>query len=186
MNADAMDIIRETVSAYEAGRALGLNPDRHGRCACPVHSGKDRNCNLDKGVKGFYCHVCHRGGDVISLVQYARECTFPEAVAWLNEAFRLGIDLDKHRDRNAKKRALRAKEWRLYCHEQDKAVDKAVYDSYMAVGDWVNGLERDAVLYRPRAGDDEWDERFVTALRQLPGARDNAEWLSAIVIGVKI
>lgn len=31
------ELIRQRVSAYEAGKALGLNPDRHGRCACPMH-----------------------------------------------------------------------------------------------------------------------------------------------------
>ena len=56
------DLIRSSVSAYEAGKALGLNPDRYGRCACPVHHGVDRNCKLWKDEGGFYCYVCHASG----------------------------------------------------------------------------------------------------------------------------
>lgn len=182
---DVADFIRKRVSAYQAGEALGLKPNRYGRCACPVHHGKDRNCNLDKGDRGFFCHVCKTGGDVMKLVMETNQCSFPEAVAWLNSAFGLGLDLDKPNDEKAKERALLVKEWRQHCRKLDADADKAMYESYLDIGGWINRMERDAAQYRPKSPDDEWDERFVNALRWLPTARDQAEWIATSVIGVK-
>ena len=161
------DTIRSTVSAYQAAEALGLRPDRHGRCACPVHHGKDRNCKLWKDDRGFYCYVCKKGGDVIRLVEVVNQCCFSEAVAWLNSAFQLGLDLDSADDKKASERALRAKEWRSFCRD---------------VGQYGNNLERDKEAYRPTKWNEEWDPRFVAALRNLPEAREMAVEASMTVI----
>ena len=99
--------IRESVSAVEVGKALGLNVDRHGRCSCPFHQGKDRNMKLFDGNRGYYCFVCHKGGDCISLVQgVAPECSYLDAMWWVNDYFQLGFrdrfDKPNFRQRNMK------------------------------------------------------------------------------------
>ena len=41
----AAQTIKDSVSALEAGEAMGLEV-RHGRCQCPLHGGQDFNCVL--------------------------------------------------------------------------------------------------------------------------------------------
>lgn len=86
------EIIRNTVPTMEVAKALGLNVDRHGRCSCPFHHGKDRNMKIYEGNRGYYCFVCHKSGDCISLVQgVVPECSYVDALWWVNDRFGLGF-----------------------------------------------------------------------------------------------
>lgn len=90
--------IRNTVSALDVARALGLNVDRHGRCSCPFHHGADRNMKVWEGNRGFYCFVCHAGGDCIRLVQgVVPECSYVDAMWWVNDQFGLGFRREKEK-----------------------------------------------------------------------------------------
>lgn len=92
------ETIRNTVSAVEVARALGLNVDRHGRCSCPFHNGQDRNMKLYDGNRGFYCFVCHKAGDCISLVQgVVPDCSYSDAMWWVNDQFGLGFRREHER-----------------------------------------------------------------------------------------
>ena len=86
------EAIRNNVSALEVAKALGLNVDRHGRCSCPFHHGTDRNMKVWGANRGYYCFVCHKGGDCISLVQgVVPECSYLDAMWWVNDTFGLGF-----------------------------------------------------------------------------------------------
>lgn len=105
------EAIRNSVSAIEVGRALGLNVDRHGRCSCPFHQGQDRNMKLYEDNRGYYCFVCHKGGDCISLVTgVVPDCNYVDAMWWINDQFKLGFRPEKEkpnifqRNRNARYR----------------------------------------------------------------------------------
>ena len=119
---------------------------------------------------------------MIRLVEVVNQCCFSEAVAWLNSAFKLGLDLDSHDNKKASERVLQAKEWRLFCREQDRRTDRMQYEAYLDVWQYVNGLERDKEAYRPTKWNEEWDPRFVAALRNLPEAREMAAEASMTVI----
>lgn len=179
------DSIRHSVSALEAGRAMGLQVDRHGRCACPVHTGVDRNCKLYDGDRGFHCFVCGASGDVIKLVEYVQNCSFLSAVEWLNSAFHLGLPLDRPMDKNAAEAARRAKERKQEEREQKQAIERMEFDLYCMAGQIINSLEADIERYRPKRAYEPWDKRFVDAVRLLPEARDLAERLAVEVIGGK-
>ena len=105
------DRIREEVPVIEAARALGLQIDHAGRCKCFVHGGTHYNCKLYSGDRGFYCFTCHASGGTIDLVKHVNGCGFMDAVRWINDTFRLGLDLDdksyKARQRNAARYAKR-------------------------------------------------------------------------------
>lgn len=89
------EIVRQSVSAIDVGKALGLNVDRHYRCSCPFHNGTDRNLKLYEGNRGFYCFVCHKGGDCISLVTgVIPNCSYMDAMWWINDEFHLGLKRD--------------------------------------------------------------------------------------------
>ena len=84
-------VIRNSISALDVGKELGLNVDRHGRCSCPFHNGKDRNLKLYDGNRGFYCFVCHKSGDCISLVKgIVPDVGYVDAMKWINDRFGLG------------------------------------------------------------------------------------------------
>lgn len=165
------DTIRYGVSALQAGEALGLKPDRNGRCPCPAHNGKDRNCKLDKGERGWHCFVCGQGGDTISLVQVVNRCAFWDAVAWLDGAFHLGLPLNQSLDRKAAERANIAREKRLREKKEREAAERMDFEMYCEAERLVRDMEDDKERYRPRTAGEPWDERFVTALRELPKAR---------------
>lgn len=168
------DAIRHSVSAYEAGKALGLNPNSHGRCACPAHHGQDRNCKLSKEEHGYYCFVCHASGDVIQLVQVVNDCSFVKAVEWLNSTFKLGLPLDREQSQQERKDAEIARKQRQIERELKQAIQDELFETYLNAGDVVMRLERDKEDYRPRTAYEEWDERFVTALRLLTEAKELA------------
>lgn len=85
-------LIRDTVPAADVARVLGLDVDRHGRCACPFHHGSDRNMKIYEGNRGFYCFVCHKSGDCISLVTgLVPDCSYVDAMWWINDEFNLGL-----------------------------------------------------------------------------------------------
>lgn len=176
------DTIRQSVSALEAGRALGLKVDRHGRCACPVHSGVDRNCKLYDGDRGFHCFVCSAHGDVIELVQSVQGCSFLSAVAWLDSAFHLGLPLDRPMDKNAAEAAQRARERKQEEREQKQAIERMEFDLYCMTGKLLNDLEMDKEQYRPRTATEEWHPKFVTAVRLIQEVKELAEELAIKVI----
>ena len=90
--------VRNSVTAIEVGKALGLRVDRHGRCPCPFHHGDGNNCKLYDGNRGFYCFVCHIGGDCIKLVQgVVPDISYTDAMWWINDQFGLGFRQEKHK-----------------------------------------------------------------------------------------
>lgn len=105
------DVIRSSVSTIEAGKALGLKVNQQNRCPCPFHNGVDSNCRLYAGDRGFYCFVCSKSGGTIDLVRQVNGCGFMDAVRWIDDTFRLGLDLDeknwRSRERNAARYAKR-------------------------------------------------------------------------------
>lgn len=169
----------------QIGEALGLNPDGSGRCACPIHAGHDKNMKLWKDESRFYCHVCHAAGDGIALVQSVNQCSFWDAIEWLNSAFHLGLPLDRPMDKNAAEAARIAQERKQREREQRKQIEHMEFDLYCMAVKLVDDLEADKEQYRPRTADEAWDERFCNALRMLPEAKELAERLALNVIGVK-
>lgn len=176
------DTIRQSVSALDAGRALGLNPDRNGRCACPVHMGKNNNCRLDSGDRGFHCFKCGAGGDVIALVRAVHGCTFQDALRWLDGAFHLGLPLDRQTDKSASETAEIARKLKQSEREQNKAIDRMLFDCYVMAGQLADGLEEDAKRYRPVRPYAPWDKKFCDAMRALPEARDTMERMTDLVM----
>ena len=101
--------VRNSVSAIDVAKTLGLNVDTHGRCSCPFHHGSDRNMKCYEGNRGYYCFVCHKGGDCISLVQgVVPDIGYVDAMWWVNDQFGLGFRRDKEKP-SVMQRARRAR-----------------------------------------------------------------------------
>lgn len=179
------DTIRQSVTAYQIGEALGLRPDVNGRCACPIHNGKDHNMKLWKDDSRYYCHVCHAKGDDIALVQAVNGCSFWDAVKWLDGAFHLGLPLDKPMDEKAQEAAQMARKRRKAEREQKQAIDTMMFDLYVDAMKLCGDLEADKERYAPQPDDAAWDKRFCDAMQLLPYARLLADRLAVDVIGRK-
>jgi DNA primase len=82
--ADMVDVVQGRTQLRKAGaRWVGL---------CPFHSEKTPSFGINPVEKLFYCHGCHKGGDLITFVRETEGLDFAQAVEWL--ADRTGIQLE--------------------------------------------------------------------------------------------
>lgn len=179
MNRDQLavcaDYVKEHISALDAGHALGLDI-RRGRCKCPIHGGHDYNCVLYPGNRGYVCHTCKSGGDVIRLVRETNAgMSFSDALRWFNSMFDLGMNIDSPAD---EKRLKQAKD-RIKRKEQERAfrerVDKARYDMFLAADKALERLEQQRDDNRPRTYNEPWNDAFAEAVILIPTVRQYAE-----------
>ena len=92
---DDRDRVRAAVNLVEQFAAV-TKVKRSGRshmALCPFHQEKTPSLSIDPARGLFYCHGCHKGGDVFTLVQETQGLTFPEALETL--ARQAGITLSR-------------------------------------------------------------------------------------------
>jgi len=171
----AVQTIKSAVSALEVGRAMGLEI-RHGRCQCPIHGGHDFNCVLYKGDRGYYCHVCKEGGDVISFVRKYYNMSFRDSVAWLNDTFHLGMDIDSPLSEEAVKQAENARKTQEEKRLFREWKEQMQFDLALTADKLVEMLEEQRDMNEPKTMDEPWNRLFCEALRFLPGARRFAKY----------
>ena len=121
----------------------------------------------------------------MALVQTVNPCSVWEAGKGLNSAFHLGLQLDRPMDKNAAEAAKRAKERKQTEREQKQAIERMEFDLYVLCGRLLESREADTERYRPRRANEEWDRRFVNAIRMIPEVEAMVEELALRVIGVK-
>ena len=170
----AAETIKENVSALDVGEAVGLEI-RRGRCRCPFHGGTDYNCVLYRGDRGFYCHVCKAGGDVIQFVREYYKMSFPDAARWLNNTFRLGMDIDSPMDQNAVKQAENARKTRVEEKERQEWKERTQFELFLAVDRILEMLEEQRDRNVPKTPWERWDPQFCEAVRLIPEVRRFAE-----------
>lgn len=158
---DACSVIKQSVSAAQAADALGLAPDRYGRCRCPVHNGQDRNLKVYGGSKGYYCYVCHSGGDVIDLVCNVNRCSIKDAVEWLNGAFGLGLEQD---DAKAMEVAKRAAERRKREQERKDRMLERDFRLWLDAQEVSKEIDQAVIQHRPMKPGDPITDEFRTAV----------------------
>lgn len=166
--------IKDTISAQDVGVAMGLEI-RHGRCRCPLHGGGDFNCVLYKGNRGFYCHVCKRGGDVIQFVREYHDMSFKDAVAWFNDTFGLGMDIDSPMDPKRLEEAKeaqrkRAEKSRLTEMRNDARTNRENTAMCMLVR-----LEDMMERHAPRTPEDGFSQKFRAASGMIPTVKGMIE-----------
>lgn len=167
--------VKECVSAIDVAQALGLEVNRHGRCRCPAHNGKDFNCKLFPGNRGWYCYVCHEGGDIFSLARANMgEMPFADSLRWFNETFNLGLDIDAPMDQKALKRAQEVQEMQRKIREVRKLLNRMRQGRYLACDLILEYLEarRDRLA---ACEDGVWSDAFAAVIRMIPVIKRIAE-----------
>lgn len=162
--------IKDTVSALDVGEALGLEI-RHGRCRCPIHGGHDFNCRLYPGNKGFFCHVCKAGGDVISFVRQYYGSSFKDAVSWFNDTFSLGMNIDSPMSPDALKQAENDRKRRQEDREFREWKERMQFDLALTADRILEMLERQRDENVPQTTDEDWNPLFCQAIRLIPAAK---------------
>ena len=170
----AVQKIKDTISALDIGEALGLEI-RHGRCQCPIHGGNDFNCVLYKGNRGYYCHVCKSGGDVIKFVQDYYKTSFKDSISWINDTFRMGMDLERKIDPDEARRAEIALKMRKTAIELKEQDERMRFDLFLMADAILEKLEEQRDLYTPKTANETWNPIFCNAIRMIPEARRFAE-----------
>ena len=170
----ATQTIKDTVSAQDVGQALGLEI-RHGRCQCPFHGGKDFNCVLYPGNRGWYCHVCKRGGDVVSFAQEYLNVPFPDTIRWFNSTFGLGMDIDSPLSPDVAKRADFSRKKRILEQELEKCGERIRLSLALTMDRMVRRLEDVRDANQPKTYGEKWNDEFCKAVELLPEAERYAE-----------
>ena len=85
-------LIKQHVSIIDACNAYGIQLNRYGKAKCPFHSEKESSFSVKGQI--FNCFGCGKKGDVITLTQLLFNLKPHEALAKLNNDFRVGLDLD--------------------------------------------------------------------------------------------
>lgn len=180
------DEVKRIVDMKSVCQHLGIEVTKSGFCSCPFH-GQDKHPSMKvyPESRGFCCFTCGEKGSVIDFVMKYNSCSFWKAVEWLNSAFNLGLPLDRPLDKNAAEAARRAKERKQTEREQKQAIERMEFDLYVLCGRLLESLEADKERYRPRTANEEWDDRFVNAVKLIPEAEEIADDLAVRVIGVK-
>lgn len=96
--------IKSRLTMRQVAEMYGFEPSREGFIHCPFHqNGNERTPSLKlyDGQRGFYCHACGAGSDVIDFVRLLFDVPFPEAVRKLNDDFRLGLPMPRLPDSEA-------------------------------------------------------------------------------------
>ena len=171
----AAQTIKDSISALDVGKAIGLDIDRHGRCACPFHNGKDRNLKLFDGNKGYHCFVCHAGGDVIKFVQEYYRIGFKEAIGWFNDTFCLGLDIEGRMSPDERRRAENSLQRQKNAIEEKRRIERMRFNLALAADKIVQRMEEIRDDNTPKTAEEPWSEDFTRAVECLPEARRFAE-----------
>lgn len=164
----AAEIIKQTVSAIDAGRRFGLDVDRDGRCRCIFHHGENRNLKLYPSNGGYHCFVCHAHGTVIDLAMGVCGCDWREAVRILDDMFSLHL-LDSG-NRDAFERARRAAQERMEADRITRKRAAEAQERMLDAEERMRNIEFALQDYAPKQPGQPFSDEFVQALV----ARDSA------------
>ncbi|HEY3070506.1 MAG TPA: DNA primase [Gaiellaceae bacterium] len=62
---------------------------------CPFHNEDTPSFDVNPIEKLFYCHGCHKGGDLITFVKETEAFDFAQAVEWLADRYRIELEYEE-------------------------------------------------------------------------------------------
>lgn len=172
------DRIKSSVSALDACSRYGIEVNRAGFARCPFHSsGNERTPSMKvyRGDRGCYCFSCHRGMDVIGLVQALFNLPFRDACVKLNEDFGLGLSIGKHMSQSQKIAANKELWERKKAKEKVEQDHRALIDEFNQAVAQIRQMEEAIDTDAPPDRDAEWSDSFCYALATQSFARQRAD-----------
>lgn len=93
MICDAAKLIKDAVDIRNVCELYGVHFNSRNQANCPFHEDKHPSASIKHGR--FHCYVCNLHLDIFDFVTRITGCDFPDAKKLLNDAFHLGLNLDK-------------------------------------------------------------------------------------------
>ncbi len=62
---------------------------------CPFHEERTPSFSVEAAEKLFYCHGCHKGGDLITFVRETEGLDFVGAIEWLADRYRIPLEYEE-------------------------------------------------------------------------------------------
>lgn len=124
----------DSVNMTDVADMCGLRVYRGAYLKCPFH--KDDTPSLKLYAHRFYCFGCHAGGDVVDFVSRYHGESQMGALRRINDAFNLGLPLDKRptlRDQRSTDRTRTATEIEKYINDRVLEILKALEYFWMTM-----------------------------------------------------
>lgn len=150
------DEVKQNVTVRQAAEMYGLKPNRSGLIRCIFHNDKSPSMKVDRR---YYCFGCGCTGDAIDFTAQLFGLGLREAAQKLADDF--GII---HSGRASPKKQVVMKKPEVTPEEKWQAEYLRCLRAYL---DYKSLLLDWKEQYAPRNRYEEWDDRFITALREL-------------------
>jgi len=157
--------IKSLVPIKDAAERYGITFNKSGYAICPFHHEKTASFRIKDDFA--HCFGCGWTGDVIGLVKSLFDLDINGAIERLNDDFGLGLPV-RRRPTLREKRELERQKAEAQRRKEQQRIEQLIRDVYGFVQDhlWAEKfrLEDEIARYAPKNIDDEWDERFVSAV----------------------
>lgn len=151
-----LDRIRETVSMRDVLDHYGIRVDRGGFAPCPFHHDRHPSMKIYPGDRGFFCFVCHEGGDVLRFIRRMEGGSFGDAV---RVAARIGgIEEQRGTFEDARTELLRRE------RRDRRKVEEHIREELHA--QWIKAVDRARMLTDLAAQCTCWTETLASILTE--------------------
>lgn len=152
------DEVKQNVTVRQAAEMYGLKPNRSGLIRCIFHNDKSPSMKVDRR---YYCFGCGCTGDAIDFTAQLFGLGLKEAAQKLADDF--GIAYADWND-GFKRKPIPMKKPEPTPEEKWQSEFLRCLRAYL---DYRSLLLDWKVQYAPKNKEEEWDKRFMTALREL-------------------
>jgi len=166
------DEIKRRVTTRQVCETYGIPVNSSGFACCVAHAEKTPSMKVYDGDRGFHCFGCGVGGDVIDFTRILFNISFLEAIQKLNDDFSLGICPTKElSDREKIAIACENFERKKELEKRNKEVARLEAEYWKAFEEWKQ-YDEDLRQYEPKSPEDEINEKWVVAIKNINSASD--------------
>ena len=144
-----IDNIRHSVPMKDLASMYGYKVTPSGFMRCPFHGDSHPSMKVYDKDKGYYCFVCHQGGDIFDFVRKHDGLAFEPAVRHIAEMFSIPLSDEKTELSPKDKKAISDKK------RQREAAEKARRDaenSLNVLSEHIHRLEGLQAEFKPLSG----------------------------------
>ena len=152
------ETVKYSVTTRQAAEHYGLKVTRNGMACCPFHDDRHPSMKVDRR---YHCFGCLADGDVIDFVANLYGVEKLEAARKLAEDFQIPYEKKCSRKRSSgRKRPAKVTTFNERYRKAKIHFWRIITDYYHLLCDW-------RVRYAPGSLEEEWDDRFVEAERNI-------------------
>lgn len=152
------DEVKQNVTVRQAAERYGLKPNRSGMICCIFHNDKSPSMKIDRR---YYCFGCGCTGDAIDFTAQLFGLGLKEAAQKLADDFGIAYT---GRKEDFERKPIPVKKLEPTPEEKWQSEYLRCLRAYL---DYRSLLLEWKVQYAPKNREEEWDKRFMTALREL-------------------